>query len=211
MRRVALPAGGAVLVLAWGGPFSLLFGTGFTGGMAVHMAVVAIAAPLLAVGLAGGRLDPLARHCWIGPIGASLVEFAVVWGWHLPTPHDAARGGGLPLVLEQASFLLSGLLLWLAALRPGQGPAGIVALLLTSMHMTLLGVLLTLAPRPLYDHAGHAAPHGLSAMEDQALGGVVMLLVGGAAYLAGGLALAARLLGPDPDSAGQPAQGKDAA
>ncbi|MFC7553637.1 hypothetical protein ACFQU7_17415 [Pseudoroseomonas wenyumeiae] len=34
-------------------------------------------------------------------------------------------------------------------------------------------------------------------LEDQSLGGVVMLLVGGAAYLAGGLILAARLLGPE--------------
>src|SRR5690606_12356978 len=92
---------------------------------------------------------------WPGPIGASAVEFAVVWGWHLPVPHDAARSIPAISALEQASFLAAGLLLWLACLRqdPYRQGAGVLALLLTSMHMTLLGVLLTLAPRALFHHA----------------------------------------------------------
>ena len=68
--------------------------------------------------------------------------------------------------------------------------AGVVALLLTSMHMTLLGALLALSPRPLYAHAGH----GPSALDEQHLGGAIMLGVGGVSYLAGGLWLSVRLL-----------------
>ena len=64
---------------------------------------------------------------------------------------------------------------------------------MTSMHMTLLGVLLALAGRPLYAHGG-ATPFGLSALQDQHVGGVVMLTVGGFAYLAGALWLLASLL-----------------
>ena len=60
-----------------------------------------------------------------------------------------------------------------------------MALLLTSMHMTLFGALLALTPRPLYDHAGHFASP--APLEDQHLGGAIMLLVGGLSYLAGGL------------------------
>jgi putative membrane protein len=60
------------------------------------------------------------------------------------------------------------------------------------MHMTLLGALLALAPRPLYAHG--AEYHGLTALEDQHLGGAIMLLVGGVSYIAGGLALTVRLL-----------------
>ena len=88
---------------------------------------------------------------------ASLVELVVVWGWHAP-----ARGCGRELdprhVVEQATFLAAGLLLWLCLHRPqGQRrpatrPAP-SALLLTSIHMTLLGALLALAPRPLYGAA----------------------------------------------------------
>jgi putative membrane protein len=102
------------------------------------------------------------------------------------------------LAAEQGMFLLVGLWVWLSALggdAQGSGnrtAAGIVGLLLTAMHMTLLGALLGLTPRPLYAHAGEA--YGLTALEDQHLGGAVMLLVGGISYLAGGLGLTARLL-----------------
>jgi putative membrane protein len=99
------------------------------------------------------------------------------------------------LALEQGTFLASGVLLWIAALggtpaqRAARVTSGVLGLLLTSMHMTLLGALLALAPRPLYAHAHGAG--GLSALEDQHLGGTIMLLVGGAAYLAGGVGLMA--------------------
>jgi putative membrane protein len=70
--------------------------------------------------------------------------------------------------------------------------AGVIGLLLTSMHMTLLGALLALAPRPLFDHGhGHSA---MSLLEDQHLGGAIMLLVGGVSYLAGGLWLTLGLI-----------------
>jgi putative membrane protein len=70
--------------------------------------------------------------------------------------------------------------------------AGIVGLLLTAMHMTLLGALLALAPRPLYAHLEGVSR--LTPLEDQHLGGAIMLLTGGVAYLAGGLWLTAGLL-----------------
>jgi putative membrane protein len=54
--------------------------------------------------------------------------------------------------------------------------------------MTLLGALLALPPRPLYMHGGRGG--AVTALEDQHLGGAIMLLAGGLAYLAGGLALA---------------------
>jgi putative membrane protein len=198
MRGTLLGAGLLVLALAWGGPAILLLGHGFTSGMAIHMAVVAVAAPLLALAVANTRWDPMRRVTWIGPIGASMVEFVAVWGWHLPVPHNLARHEVAFAVLEQAIFLFTGMLLWLACLQPGRQGAGIIGLLLTSMHMTLLGVLMTLAPRPLFDH-GHST--WLSPQDDQALGGVVMLLVGGATYLAGGVALAARMLNRQGDAA----------
>lgn len=82
-----------------------------------------------------------------------------------------------------------------AAATRGRRAAGVAGLLLTSMHMTLLGALLALTPRPLYPHLGGAA--GWSPLEDQHVGGAIMLLVGGLAYLAGGLWLTAGLLRTD--------------
>jgi putative membrane protein len=167
--------------------------------MTMHMAVVAVAAPLLALGVAGGRLDPVRRASWaFAPIPASIVELVVVWAWHTPALHHAARRDAAAFAVEQGMFLASGLLVWISALggdaatAKNRRGAGVVALLLTSMHMTLLGALLALTPRPLYHHTG--AFDGLSALGDQHLGGAIMLLVGGISYLLGGLWLTAGLL-----------------
>jgi putative membrane protein len=200
MMPTLATSGCLVLALAWLAPPALGLALGFTGHMIVHVAVVAIAAPLLAVGLAGSRLDPTPQAPLLfAPLLASALEFVVVWGWHAPALHAAARASPAVLAIEQASFLAVGLLVWLAAFGRGRGPAraawaaGVLALFLTSMHMTLLGALLALSPRPLYGHA-HGSFAGLAPLDDQHLGGAVMLLVGGASYLLGGLVLMARLL-----------------
>ena len=167
----------------------------FSGHMAAHMTVVAVAAPLLALGLAGGNFDPMQRWPGSSPLLASLLELVVVWLWHMPVLHEAARQNGFALFAEQASFLASGFLLWITIFGGGasrsaeRAAIGIVALLLTLMHMTLLGALLALSPRALY--AGH---HTHSAVQDQELGGVIMIATGGITYMAGALWLAGSLL-----------------
>lgn len=198
MRRLPLTLGLLVLALAWLGPLPRLAPDHFAAHMTMHVAVVGIAAPLLAAGLAGSRWDASSRTSLLAaPVPLSLVELVIVWAWHAPVLHEAARALPAVLALEQATFLAAGLLLWLACLGRGEGDgrnaAGTLALLLTSMHMTLLGALLALGPRPLYAH-DHAGVGWLSPLDDQHLGGVLMLLVGGASYLGGGLWLMSRLL-----------------
>ncbi|WP_066718829.1 cytochrome c oxidase assembly protein [Sphingomonas pituitosa] len=190
MSAVPLALGAALLGLGW-----MLAGQGMTGHMAAHMLAVAVAAPCVALGIAGTRVDPARRlPRIITPLAMSVVELGVVWSWHLPALRTAAAHSALLLALEQASFLAAGVLLWSAVLAPGARAMGVGALLLTSMHMTLLGALIGLAPRPLYPAMAHAAPWGLAPLADQQLAGVVMLLVGGAAYFLGGLGLLATML-----------------
>jgi putative membrane protein len=198
-RRSFIAAGSIALGVAWIGPLPGLAEEAFFGHMTMHMIVVAIAAPLLALGIAGSKIDPVRRWpALFAAIPISLVELVVVWAWHAPALHHAAWLGPLGLVAEQGSFILCGLAVWLAAFggdpeqRPERIGAGVTALLLTSMHMTLLGALLALSTRPLYPHA-----HGwgsLSPLDDQQLGGAIMLLVGGVSYMSGGLWLVAELL-----------------
>jgi putative membrane protein len=199
MRRTLLMCGLLMLAAVWMGPLPQLATQAFYAHMTMHMGVVAVAAPLLAVGVAGGRLDPVRKVPKLfAPIPASVLELVLVWAWHAPALHHAARHGTAGLAAEQGTFLLAGLLVWLSALGGDvrrSGPrraAGVVGLLLTSMHMTLLGALLALTPRPLYAHTGGVA--GLTPLQDQHLGGVIMLLVGGLSYLLGGLWLTAGLL-----------------
>jgi putative membrane protein len=191
-KPLLLAAGVIVLAAAWLGPLPSLAPHHFSAHMTMHMAVVAIAAPLMALGAAGGRLDLTHRYPAVfSPIPVSLVELLVVWAWHAPGLHHFARSSTAGLITEQGMFLASGLLVWLASFgaesrRSGnRAGSGVVALLLTSMHMTFLGALLGLAPRPLYAHGG---------LDEQHLGGAIMLGVGGVSYLLGGLWLSARLL-----------------
>jgi putative membrane protein len=162
--------------------------------MTMHMGVVAAAAPLLALGVRATRQAAPARS-FTPVILASVVELIVVWAWHLPALHHAARTTAGGLALEQATFLASAFAVWYLAIggRSDGGAlagAGVVALLLTSMHMTLLGALVGLAPRPLYPHLASAS----DALADQQLGGALMLIIGGVVYLAGGVAIATRLV-----------------
>lgn len=199
MRRALLLLGGLTLAAIWLGPLPQLAQRAFFAHMIMHMGVVAVAAPLLALGIAGGRFDPVGKlPLLFAPIPASVGELLVVWAWHAPALHQEARHCGAGLLAEQGMFLLAGLWVWLSAFGGGvwrsgsRTAAGIVGLLLTAMHMTLLGALLALTPRPLYAHADALAR--LTPLEDQHLGGAIMLLAGGAAYLAGGLGLTAGLL-----------------
>lgn len=202
LRGPGMPGWVGALMLAglWLGPLPELAARSFSAHMVLHMGVVAVASPLLALGIAGGTWDPVRRWPAVfSPAPAAAFELLVVWGWHAPGMHEAARGGGAILAAEQASFLVAGSAMWLSALggglstREASAGAGAVGLLLTSMHMTLLGALLGLTPRPLYEHAG-PNPLGLTPLEDVHLGGAIMLGFGGAVYLAGGLFLVARLL-----------------
>ena len=230
-----LGAGAGTLAVVWLAPLERFVPGPFSAYMTMHMGVVAVAAPLLALGVAGRRADPVRRApALFAPVPAAAVELLVVWSWHAPALHQAARTTSWALALEQGMFLLSGLLVWLAAFggyvrrRAERRAAGVVALLLTSMHMTLLGALLALPPRPLYTGgapgatargatetagaaAGGEAAAGeaaaatawggaagaagqLTPLEDQHLGGAIMLAVGGAVYLAGGLVLTLELV-----------------
>lgn len=199
MRRVLLACGLLILAAVWLGPLPQLARQAFFAHMLMHMGVVAVAAPLLALGIAGGRLDPARKAPRLfAPVQASVIELVVVWAWHAPALHHAARHDTGMLILEQGMFFSAGIFVWLSALggdalnRSSRSAAGVLALLLTAMHMTLLGALLALTPRPLYAHMeGFSA---LAAIDDQHLGGAIMLLIGGISYLLGGLYLTARLL-----------------
>ena len=188
-RVVMLSIGVGALAVLWGGPLPAATATRFSAHMLLHMTVMSVAAPLLALAIAGSRFDPTSRWPWLfSALLASVGELVVVGGWHAPQFHHAAREHGAVFVAEQASFLGAGVWLWLAATggqrwrEPQRTWSGVAALLFTSMHMTLLGALFALAPRVVLGHDTTA-----DALADQHLGGGLMMLIGGASYLAGGL------------------------
>jgi putative membrane protein len=124
-----------------------------------------------------------------------------VWGWHAPALHTAAALDGRVFVVQQASFLAAGMVVWLVGFSGRSRAAsgiGALAMMVTFMHMAMLGVLLTLAPGLLYPPEICLGAFGLDRLADQRLGGGLMAVGGGMPYLFGGLVLAHRFIAGGP-------------
>ncbi|SDO75866.1 putative membrane protein [Lutimaribacter pacificus] len=180
----------AMLALIWLSPVAALTTGSIIVHMGVHLTLVALAPALLAPRL------PL-RPGPAGLFAVLAVEMALVWAWHAPAAHLWARLDRTGFVLEQASFLGAGLLVWAAARSAGRF-GGACVLFGTVMHMTLLGALIGLAPRPLYGEIC-AGWFGLGPLQEQQVAGALMAVGGGAIYLAAALVrLAPGLTLPEP-------------
>jgi putative membrane protein len=152
------------------------------------MLLTLIAAPLVVFGFERTAAEeqqvvtpaPAAR---LHDFTLSTIAFAVcIWVWHWPGPYDATLQNNAVYWLMHMTTFGSALWLWHALLQLGRhhwGPA-LLAGFFTGIQMTLLGALLTFAGRSLFVvHAATTQPWGLSALEDQQLGGLIMGVVGG--------------------------------
>ena len=85
--------------------------------MVRHRVLVALAAPLLVLGLpALGRWFPISPLIGAGP------ELLLIWAGHMPAAHGLAYRLPMSFALEQASFLLAGRFVWAGCLaRRGDG------------------------------------------------------------------------------------------
>jgi putative membrane protein len=185
----SLAAGIAGLAGLWLGPLTPLSRTAFSPHMLLHLGVIVLASPLIAAALCRylpgpERFAEALSWCLL----AATFEMVAVWGWHAPLLHDAAGRSELLFAVEQASFLVAGVGVWTTAFaarsRQTAGAAAI-ALFLTFTHMTMFGLMLTLAPRLLYDPDLCRGAFGLDRLDDQHFGGMLMAIGGGLPYLAG--------------------------
>ncbi len=187
----------ALLLALWAGPLPRLATVSFTAHMGLHLALVLVAAPL--AGLALVRAGALGRVRFGAGTALAFtgVEMLVVWSWHAPALHEAAALNDAAFALQQASFLLAGMLVWLPGVADrsrGAAAAGTLAMFGSFTHMTMLGVLLALAPGLVYPAGLCGGAFGLDALADQRVGGAMMALGAGSVYLVAGLVFAARLL-----------------
>lgn len=213
----AFAAGWLALVAALVSPLDSLGTRLFSAHMVQHEVLMLVAAPLLVLG------RPLAAWTWAFPPGlrhrlgratrwpllalawaaltASVSAWSLhalaLWAWHVPALFEAALHSEGLHIFQHASFLGTALLFWWAVLGPAGPRRGfaIAYLFTTMMHTGALGALLTFAPTPWYpSYAATAGAFGLDPLADQQLGGLVMWVPGGLAYLVAGLAMMARML-----------------
>jgi putative membrane protein len=133
-------------------------------------------------------------------LAAWALHALALWLWHVPAFFEAALHNEGIHALQHASFLGTALLFWWAVIgahaNTARGTGAALAYLFTTMmHTSALGALLTLAPTPWYpDYVTTSMRFGLDPVGDQQLGGLVMWVPGGAAYLWAALAIAWRVL-----------------
>jgi cytochrome c oxidase assembly factor CtaG len=210
----AFAAGWLATLVALAPPLDPLATRFFSLHMLQHELLMIVAAPLLALGrpfVAWSWAAPRAAQAvhrafqskWLAAVwrwatgvsGAWLLHAIALWLWHAPPLFQAALTRPLVHDLQHATFFITALLFWwsiLGARAAARAGGAMLALFTTMLHTGVLGALLALSTRVWYP--AYAAL-GEDALRDQQLGGLLMWVPGGVAYLAAALWLATRLLG----------------
>lgn len=215
----AFVLGWGTLVAALDSPLDALSAALFSAHMIQHELMMIIAAPLLVLSrplavwlwafpprarhrIAAAVRTPAWRSLWrtlCAPAVAWLLHAAALWAWHMPRLFEAALASPAIHTLQHASFLLSALLFWWAVFGEGarrdQSGYAMLSLFTTMVHTGALGALLTLAPGLWYPaYIEPTSALGIDPLQDQQLGGLVMWVPAGLAYLIAALATGARWL-----------------
>lgn len=214
----AFAAGWLVVVVALMSPLDAMGSALFSAHMVQHELLMIVAAPLLVLG------RPLAVWIWAFPRGwrgsiggyfhragwrvpwLALTSPLAAWTlhalalclWHLPALFEAALANEAVHDLQHISFLGTALLFWWSVLggaaRRERGVA-LLSLFTTMVYTGALGALLTLSTFVWYSsYLESAAQWGLTALEDQQIGGIVMWIPAGLVYIAVALWLGGRWL-----------------
>lgn len=198
-RRVAFGTGLLVILLSLNGPVHDLSDSYlFSAHMLQHLVLTLIAPALLLGGTTASMLRPLLRHRAVRalaervtkPIPAFAIFNITLLVWHLPVVYDMAMRSHGVHILQHLMFIATSVLMWWPILGtvpelprlpyPGQ----MLYAFLMTLPMGMLSIFITYADTLLYP-AYAAAPRvvGLSPLEDQRLGGLIMWVPGGLFFL----------------------------
>ncbi len=164
----------------------------FSAHMVQHVLLGDIAPLLLLLSLSRVIMRPATRRLQrveraLGPL-ASPAAFIVLWlglmyMWHIPALYDAAVESPALHLLEHACFFTAGLALWWPLIQPvpmrrrltGMQPIAYIAS--AKAGLAALGLLLTWSSTALYPYY-EQTPRiwGLSPVDDQNVGGVIMMV-----------------------------------
>jgi putative membrane protein len=211
-------SGWAVLALSLVSPLHPLGEVLFSAHMAQHEILMLVAAPLMVLsrplvaflwGLPFGwrrtvgawSKRPAVEKTWswlTEPLTAWLVQAAALWVWHAPPLFQATIHNEWVHSAQHISFLGSALLFWWAlfyAQDRSEYGTGVFYIFTTTIHTGILGALLTFSPSLWYPaYAATAPAWGLTPLQDQQIGGLIMWVPAGLIYMAAGLVLFAAWL-----------------
>ncbi len=176
-ERCYATAGWAIAAAAFVSPLCALSVSLFTARIAQHTILLLGAAPLIALGLPRRRPPRTTVGLWVAACGFLMA----LWFWHMPIPYDSTFASTTLYWLMHITLFGSAIALWRELLQhaPMRAADALIVATFTSLQMSLLGAVLTLASTPLfYSHLLTTQQWGLSPLEDQQLGGVLMWVPG---------------------------------
>jgi putative membrane protein len=164
----------------------------FSAHMVQHVLLGDIAPLLLLLSLSRVLMRPATRRLAaveraLGPLASPLTGLflwlSLMYLWHVPVLYDAAAEHAAVHLLEHASFLAAGLALWwplvqpLPMRRPLTGMQPVVYIGAAKVGLAALGLLLAWSSNAFYPYY-EETPRiwGLSPVEDQNVGGVIMMV-----------------------------------
>ena len=166
----------------------------FTGHMVQHLVLTFVAPPLLLLGTPGWMLRPALR---VRPVAAFArfvtsprAAFAIfnltLAAWHLPPMYNSAMYYHSVHIGQHLMFLVTAVIVWWPLLSPLPElprlsyPGQMLYSFLMTLPMTVVSIFIVYSDHVLYP-AYASAPRlwGLSPLEDQRLGGLIMWIPGG--------------------------------
>jgi len=197
-RVVSFAASLLVLFFSLNGPLHDLSDSYlFSAHMVQHLILTLLFPPLFLYGLPAHVVRPFLRPRWVRALGermtrpvpaAAIFTIPIVL-WHMPVFYEAAMRHHPLHIGQHLVFLASSVVMWWPVLSPvpelprASYPGQLLYLFLLGIPMSIVGAMITLANDPLYPFYV-AAPRvwGLSAIDDQQIGGLIMWVPGGLVF-----------------------------
>jgi len=199
-QRLAYFSSLALLFLTLNGPLHDLSDFYlFSGHMVQHLILTLVVPPLMIFGTPGWMLRPMLRKPTlfatarkITSITSCFVLFNVVLAfWHLPPLYNLALANHGIHILQHLMFIAASVLMWWPLLSPlpelprAAYPAQMLYCFLMVIPMSIISIYIAMADTLLYP-AYATAPRimGITPMEDQQYGGLIMWIPGGVFFYA---------------------------
>jgi putative membrane protein len=198
LQKVYFGGGLLVMFLALNGPLHDLSDDYlFSAHMVQHLILTLAVPPLLIAGTPGWMLRPALTVRGVLPIARRLtrpvwcfVIFNIVLAaWHLPPLYNVAMAHHAVHIVQHLMFMAAAVLMWwplmsqLPELPRLSYPGQMLYCFLMVIPMSVVSIYITMADSVLYP-AYQLAPMlwGLSAMQDQEIGGLIMWVPGGLVF-----------------------------
>ena len=166
----------------------------FSAHMVQHLLLTLLVPPLLISGTPASLFRQALRYPWVAGIARVIAKPAVCFAifnvvliaWHFPVVYNLALGYHPIHIVQHLMFMVAGTLMWWPLLSPLPElprlayPLQLLYCFLMTLPMSLVAVSITYADQPLYPlYASAPRLWGVSPMQDQLIGGLIMWIPGG--------------------------------